>query len=667
MNNNKGFTLIELITTIALLAVIVLISFVSVNKVIDTNKSNTCNSIANNIKVAAKEYASDLRYDSTFVDLANSYRMNVIITVNDLISNNYLSGKIINPWTNKEIPGDTIGIELDLNNNYTVNNVAITNSEVLMLCTKTVAYKPTTKVPPPAPVTATLSYDANGHGIAPENVTLNYTDAAKVANAITADGFTFTNWNTEANGSGKSYAAGKEIKMAKTIPINITLYAQWVEKTTIISYDANGHGTAPASGTLKYSKVANVADAITADGYKFIEWNTKADGTGISYKAATQLKAANVEPSNIKLYAIWESNKAYLRDIIRIKNYLNSINRIYFVKNQDIPNNALMTAILDENNSGLIKGWIVNNPNSGYDMYIGANTTIYARRLTNMFSNITSLKEVHFENFDVSEVTSMNNMFAAWASSGDRAMRIETITGMEKWDTSNVTDMASMFFGCNKLKSLNVSNFNTSKVTNMSDMFFGAQSITSLDLSKWDTSKVTNMSFMFANTNKLTNLNLLGWNTSNVKDMSYMFGVGATSLNLSSFDTSNVTNMSGMFWCSYNLSSINLSSFNTSNVTNMSAMFYMTGTDSKTKFTLDLSNFDTRNVTRTDFMFANTDKIKTIYVSKLWNLSKVTESNGMFSGANGLPNISSSYGTNFDKRYAHYNRGGALTYKAYNK
>ena len=36
--NKKGFTLIELIATIALLGVIVTISFVSINKVLETGK-----------------------------------------------------------------------------------------------------------------------------------------------------------------------------------------------------------------------------------------------------------------------------------------------------------------------------------------------------------------------------------------------------------------------------------------------------------------------------------------------------------------------------------------------------------------------------------------------------------------------------------------------------
>ena len=95
MNNNKGFTLIELITTIALLAVIVLISFVSVNRVIEQSRVNDCNSMAANIKTAAMEYASDNRYNEAFVsdtsiDEHNNYIYNM--TGDELVNKNYLKG-----------------------------------------------------------------------------------------------------------------------------------------------------------------------------------------------------------------------------------------------------------------------------------------------------------------------------------------------------------------------------------------------------------------------------------------------------------------------------------------------------------------------------------------------------------------------------------------------
>ena len=90
-------------------------------------------------------------------------------------------------------------------------------------------------------------------------------------------------------------------------------------------------------------------------------------------------------------------------------------------------------------------------------------------------------------------------------------------------NTSNVTDMSSMFKDCNGLKSLDVSGWDTSKVTNMDSMFNNCSGLKSLDLSGWNTSNVTSMNQMFYYCNKLETLDLSGWDTSKVTDMHGMF------------------------------------------------------------------------------------------------------------------------------------------------
>ena len=142
-------------------------------------------------------------------------------------------------------------------------------------------------------------------------------------------------------------------------------------------------------------------------------------------------------------------------------------------------------------------------------------------------------------------------------------------------DTSKVTDMNYMFYGCSALTSLDVSGWNTSNVINMDNMFRGCNALTSLNLSGWDTSKVINLSIMFYGCNALTSLDVSGWNTSNVINMDSMFrGCSAlTSLDVSGWDTSNVTNMVRMFNYCNTLTSLDVSGWNTSKVTNMNYMF----------------------------------------------------------------------------------------------
>ena len=73
------------------------------------------------------------------------------------------------------------------------------------------------------------------------------------------------------------------------------------------------------------------------------------------------------------------------------------------------------------------------------------------------------------------------------------------------FDTSAVTDMSSMFYGCN-LSTLDLSSFDTSAVNFMAGMFDNCDRLTTLDLSSFDTSAVTNMDFMFYGCNNLTTI-----------------------------------------------------------------------------------------------------------------------------------------------------------------
>ena len=214
-------------------------------------------------------------------------------------------------------------------------------------------------------------------------------------------------------------------------------------------------------------------------------------------------------------------------------------------------------------------------------------------------------------------------------------------------------DSSNMFYlGYNEQKirnilELDLSNFNTSNVTNMQSMFSGMSNLTTLNLSNFDTSKVTDMHRMFAGMSNLTTLNLSNFNTSKVTYMHYMFSgmSNLTTLNLSNFNTSEVRDMEWMFSGMSNLTTLNLSNFNTSKVTNMYHMF--SGMPNLT--TLNLSNFNTSKVTDVRYMFALSDeyipndKLETIYVNNDFNTAKLTYDLGMFKNRKKLRGGNGSY------------------------
>jgi surface protein len=160
---------------------------------------------------------------------------------------------------------------------------------------------------------------------------------------------------------------------------------------------------------------------------------------------------------------------------------------------------------------------------------------------------------------------------------------------LSKWDTSNCTDMSSMFDGATamlgshlplpkgekrlaytgkfidnfqlkcaakdwsadktfaKEKYGPIEDWDVSEVTSFEKLFYGAKDFNS-DLSKWDTSNCTNMNSMFHGASSF-NSDLSKWDTSNCTNMFQMFS-GASSFNsdLSKWDTSKCTdNMDDMF------------------------------------------------------------------------------------------------------------------------
>ncbi|MBO5632267.1 MAG: InlB B-repeat-containing protein [Aeriscardovia sp.] len=120
-------------------------------------------------------------------------------------------------------------------------------------------------------------------------------------NGFTRPGYTFTGWNTEADGSGTSYQPGT----VYTVPGHTTyLYAQWKPDQGTISYNANGGTGTTASQTGNVDSSTSVAqNGFTRPGYTFTGWNTEADGSGTSYQPGTSITIPN---GTKVLYAQWK-------------------------------------------------------------------------------------------------------------------------------------------------------------------------------------------------------------------------------------------------------------------------------------------------------------------------------------------------------------------------
>ena len=101
--------------------------------------------------------------------------------------------------------------------------------------------------------------------------------------------------------------------------------------------------------------------------------------------------------------------------------------------------------------------------------------------------------------------------------------KLKEIKGIEKFETSQVTDMSNMFYGCKELEKLDLSKFNTSKVTNIYGMFHECNKLKEIKgIEKFELSQVTDMSNMFYFWKELENLDLSKFDVSEFAGMEGM-------------------------------------------------------------------------------------------------------------------------------------------------
>ena len=168
------------------------------------------------------------------------------------------------------------------------------------------------------------------------------------------------------------------------------------------------------------------------------------------------------------------------------------------------PSNATLTFYYDNLRS--------TRTGTTYDLNTGTNDPDWFK--DNRYLDVT--KVVFDPSFANTHPTSTYSWFLGM-------MYLQTIEGMSYLNTSEVTNMSSMFYGC-KLTSLDLSHFNTAKVTDMIGMFDSCSKLTSLDLSSFNTAKVTSMSTMFGNCSNLVTIYVGDdWNTTKVTSSGSMF------------------------------------------------------------------------------------------------------------------------------------------------
>ncbi|WEV41451.1 BspA family leucine-rich repeat surface protein [Bifidobacterium sp. ESL0682] len=261
----------------------------------------------------------------------------------------------------------------------------------------------------------------------------------------------FDQWNTAGDGSGTSYQNGPvTIPASLGIPdgqaTRLTLYAQWKPSTPTATpghcEDTAGWHTWGGPGQPTPGLIPPVPEAVcwTIDNGDTLRLS---GGTSPNYYGYTDIP--------------WIARKSGITRI-SIEGDL-TLTTSSYAGNGPLNNMSALTAMDNGHHTVTLDG------KAGYYL----------------FYNDSALQSLDLSDWKTSTLTNMTVMFT-------ECTRLSRLTGLENWDTGNVTDMTQTFGYDQALTSLDLSGWDTSNVTDLRSMF-NDSGIIDLDLTGWDTSK----------------------------------------------------------------------------------------------------------------------------------------------------------------------------------
>ena len=149
----------------------------------------------------------------------------------------------------------------------------------------------------------TITFHANGGGVGnmEPQVFAKGVSQPLSPNAFYYENHTFNCWCTSPNGNGQKFENQQNI----TVSSSMMLYAQWTPNTHTYFVYFHPNGGAGSIESQEFtggeSQKLNV-NTFTQNGYTFKNWNTDANGEGISYNDEQNIRIF----ANMVLYAQWK-------------------------------------------------------------------------------------------------------------------------------------------------------------------------------------------------------------------------------------------------------------------------------------------------------------------------------------------------------------------------
>jgi uncharacterized repeat protein (TIGR02543 family) len=124
---------------------------------------------------------------------------------------------------------------------------------------------------------------------------------ALTLNGFTRTGYNFLGWDTNNNAGSATYLDGQNYSFSA----DLSLYAIWVAQApNVITFNGNSSTSGSMSNQTASQNTILNSNAFARTGYTFLNWNTAANGLGVSYQSSYTYSFA----TSITLYAIWGLN-----------------------------------------------------------------------------------------------------------------------------------------------------------------------------------------------------------------------------------------------------------------------------------------------------------------------------------------------------------------------
>ena len=223
----------------------------------------------------------------------------------------------------------------------------------------------------------TIAYDSNGGSGSTASATVLYTDDATVSESgFTRSGYLFVGWNTEADGSGTSYAAGDSVTALTMVNgETVTLYAQWVEAVTVtVVTSAGGSSVTYATAEVPTGSVLTTSGStvtVTYDGETWFTATVSVDSTAqYTYTLSSWSTSSATLSSDTTVTASYSSSVNYYTVTFVVDG------EVYAT--QSVAYGSSASAVTPESDGKTFTGWYTSDGAQYEYAAVTGDVTVYA-------------------------------------------------------------------------------------------------------------------------------------------------------------------------------------------------------------------------------------------------------------------------------------------------